>query len=41
LRLIAHAVPDSKPEARKLWQEAQELNLILAAIIRSASNNKK
>ncbi len=41
LRLIAHTVPDSKPEARKLWQEAQELNLILAAIIRSASNNKK
>ncbi len=41
LRLIAHTVPDSKPEARKLWQEAQELNLILAAIIRSACNNKK
>jgi len=41
LRLIAHTVPDSKPEARKLWQEAQELNLILAAIIRSANNKNK
>jgi four helix bundle protein len=41
LRLIAHTIPDSKPEARKLWQEAQELNLILAAIIRSANDKNK
>jgi four helix bundle protein len=41
LRLIAHTVPDSKPEARKLWQEAQELNLILAAIIRSANDKNR
>ncbi|PIV30631.1 MAG: four helix bundle protein [Zetaproteobacteria bacterium CG02_land_8_20_14_3_00_50_9] len=36
LRLIAHTFPDSKQEARELWKEAQELNLILAAIIRSS-----
>lgn len=35
LRLIAHTFSEHKPEARKLWQEAQELNLILAAIVRS------
>ena len=34
LRLIAHTLPEFTPEARKLWKEAQELNLILAAIIR-------
>jgi len=36
LRLITHTFPDSKQEARELWKEAQELNLILAAIIRSS-----
>ena len=36
LRLIAHVVPSSKDRARELWKEAQELNLILAAIVRSA-----
>ena len=36
LTLIAHTFPDFKPEARELWKEAQELNLILAAIIRSS-----
>ncbi len=42
LRVIAHTLPEFKPEARNLWQEAQELNLILAAIIRSAkSKNPK
>ena len=34
LRLIAHAMPNFKDEARILWKEAQELNLILATIIR-------
>jgi len=38
LRIIAHALPKFKEEARILWKEAQELNLILAAIIR---NSKK
>ncbi len=34
LRIIAHTIPDCKQEARQIWKEAQELNLILAAIIR-------
>jgi four helix bundle protein len=34
LELMVHAVPNLKEEARVLWKEAQELNLILAAIIR-------
>jgi len=38
LRLIAHTLPEFTPEARKLWKEAQELNLILTAIIRSSRN---
>jgi four helix bundle protein len=38
LRLVAHTLPNFNAEARKLWKEAQELNLILAAIIR---NSKK
>ena len=38
LRIIAHTLPQFKDEAGKLWKEAQELNLILAAIIR---NSKK
>lgn len=36
LRLIAHTLPEFTQDARKLWEEAQELNLILAAIIRSS-----
>jgi four helix bundle protein len=38
LRIIAHALPQFKNKARELWQEAQELNLILAAIIRNSRN---
>ena len=34
LRMIAKAVPDSKQEARVLWQEAKELHLIFASIWR-------
>ncbi len=34
LRMIAAALPDVKDEARRLWQEAKELNLIFAAIHR-------
>jgi len=42
LRIIAHTIPKVKLEARTLWKEAQELNLILAAIIRSSkSKNPK
>jgi four helix bundle protein len=32
LRLIIHAVPELKSQARSLWQEAKELHLIFAKI---------
>jgi len=32
LRMIAIAVPEIKEEARKLWREAKELNLIFNSI---------
>lgn len=38
LRIIAYTLPQFKDEVRKIWQEAQELNLILAAIIRNSKN---
>jgi len=38
LKIISHTVPEFELEANKLWQEAQELNLIFAAIIRSSKN---
>lgn len=34
LRMVALATPELKEEARKLWQEANELNLIFSAIIK-------
>lgn len=34
LRMVVTAAPPLKPEARKLWQEAKELHLIFAAILR-------
>jgi four helix bundle protein len=36
LRMIVRAVPELKPEARKLWAEARELHLIFSKIRRSA-----
>jgi len=39
LRIIAHTITESNLEAKKLWQETSELNLILAAIIRNTKNN--
>ncbi|MDB6118983.1 MAG: hypothetical protein JWO08_2764 [Verrucomicrobiaceae bacterium] len=35
LRMIATAMPEKKLEARKLWREAHELNLIFSAIFRN------
>ncbi len=35
LRMIVRAVPELKPEARKLWTEAKELNLIFSKIWRN------
>ena len=40
LRMIAAAAPDKKEEARQLWQEAKELNLIFGAIVRNTSETK-
>ena len=34
LRMAAKAVPELKEEARTLWQEAKELNLIFSSIYR-------
>lgn len=33
LRMIAKAVPELKDKARKLWKEANELNLIFSSIV--------
>lgn len=40
LRMIVIAVSELKPDARILWQEAKELNLIFNAIIRSTNAGK-
>lgn len=40
LRMIVVAVPELKDEARKLWKEAQELNLIFSSIIRKKREQK-
>jgi four helix bundle protein len=34
LRMVAAAVPELKADARPLWQEAKELNLIFSAVYR-------
>ena len=36
LRMVVRAVPELKPQARPIWQEAKELHLIFAKIWRSA-----
>lgn len=41
LRMIAVAVPELKEEARKLWKEANELNLIFNAIVRKIRDKKR
>ena len=42
LRMIAKAVPELKEEAKKLWQESNELQLIFISIInKSKANNVK
>jgi four helix bundle protein len=37
LRMISTAAPDSKGQARNLWREARELQLILASIHRKSA----
>ena len=39
LRMMAKAVPEKKDEARRLWQEAKELNLIFASIHRGRKSS--
>jgi len=36
LRMMAKAVPELKEESRKLWKEANELNLIFSSIVRKS-----
>jgi four helix bundle protein len=40
LRMAVRAVPELKPEARKLWMEARELHLIFAKIWRSGKRQE-
>ncbi|KPJ55232.1 four helix bundle protein [Parcubacteria bacterium DG_72] len=40
LRMIAVACPELKDEARKLWQEAKELNLIFNSIVNKIRKKK-
>jgi len=40
LRMIVRAVPELKPQARTLWQEAKELHLIFSAILRRTPKEK-
>lgn len=41
LRMLAISVPELKEEARRLWQEAQELTLIFSSIINSKRKKVK
>jgi four helix bundle protein len=41
LRMIARACPDLKPQARRLWLEANELHLIFSKIRRTTLKNLK
>jgi four helix bundle protein len=41
LRMAVRAVPELKPEARKLWLEARELHLIFSKIWRSGKNEQR
>mgnify|MGYP002068057614 CR=1 FL=1 len=36
LRMIAKAVPEKADEARKIWKEANELNLIFITIVKNS-----
>lgn len=36
LRMIAKAVPELKDEAKRLWKEANELNLIFTSIVKKS-----
>jgi len=40
IRMVAKAVPELKSEARKLWQEANELNLIFITIVKKSKKKR-
>jgi len=37
-RMVAKAVPEMATEARRLWREANELNLIFVTIVKNSKN---
>lgn len=39
LRMSAKAAPEIKDEARRLWKEANELNLIFISIVKKSKSN--
>lgn len=41
LRMLVKAVPELREEAKKLWKEANELNLIFAAIVKKSKSKIK
>ena len=41
LRMLVTAVPEARVQARPLWQEAKELNLIFNAIVRTTMANAR
>jgi four helix bundle protein len=41
LRMSAKAAPEHKQEARKLWREANELNLIFVTIVKNSKKISK
>lgn len=41
LRMIAKAIVELKDESRKLWQEANELNLIFSSIVNKSRKKSK
>ncbi|KKS43552.1 MAG: hypothetical protein UV02_C0001G0017 [Candidatus Kuenenbacteria bacterium GW2011_GWA2_42_15] len=41
LRITVATIPDLAPEARILWQEANELNLIFNAIVRKINDKHR
>jgi four helix bundle protein len=40
LRMLVTAVPEAKEQAKPLWQEAKELNLIFNAIVRTTREHE-
>lgn len=41
LRMIVAAIPQLREEARRLWTEGKELNLIFNAIVRSSNKTRQ